>query len=67
MKINHVIINRSDITKENVSTQKYSYSSKVNNNTSDTSEKIIESAVSVLLDIYNSTSEDAENETKEVR
>lgn len=67
MQINHIVINRGDITKENVNTYKYSYSSTVNNNTSDTSEKIIESAVSVLLDIYNSTSEDVENETKEVR
>lgn len=64
MQINNIVINRSNITRESVSTKKYNYNSTINNNTSDTSEKIIESAVSVLLDIYKLTSEDIENEVE---
>lgn len=64
MQINNIVINKNNITRENVSTKKYNYNSTVNNNTSDTSEKVIESAVSVLLDIYKLTSEDIENEVE---
>lgn len=66
MQINHITINRNNITKENINLQKYSYDSIINNNINNTSEKTIESLVSVLFDIYNSTGKELENEAEKV-
>lgn len=66
MQINHITINRNNITKENINLQKYSYNSTINNNINNTSEKTIESLVSVLFDIYNLTGKELENEAEKV-
>lgn len=65
MKVTNVTIKREDISKTNIAEKQYPYGSVVNNNTSETSGTIIQSAAAVLFDIYSSSKEKPENETEE--
>ena len=62
MQIKNITINRDDVSKNNIFNRKFNYSSVVNNSVNNTSKDIINSAVAVLFEIYQSIKEDSENE-----
>ena len=69
MKITSFTISKSDVNKDNILNNNFSYKSVVNNNTSPTSEEIITATAAVLLDLYadvkDKKDEDTENEQSE--
>ena len=64
MKIKHITIDKSSINKNNFKSKFFNYHSIVNNDSSETSPEIINTAALVLFDLYKSGKEQTKNETE---